>query len=215
MSKIRNIYLIYNNKNDKVYVGQTLKPIEDRFKEHINEAKMMRIETMPLYHAMNKHGIENFKIKLLEEVLEKQADEKERYYIKLYSSFKKGYNATIGGKNGAKRIPYSDKEIVEKYLELKSLRKTGRFFGIDHECVSYRVKNAGIELFDSHTHFGKSFKMIFPNGKTESFKSYVNGAKYLLKIKYPIRASKVDTIRRGLEKGMKKGRYYNIILSQE
>jgi len=210
-----NIYLITNLVNDRVYIGQTIKPIEDRFKEHVSESRMMRIKTMPLYHAINKYGVKNFKILLLEKVNKDKMDEREKHYINKYNSFNYGYNATTGGHLKAKRIPYSDKEIIDKYLELKSCRKVGNYFGIDYSSVSSRVRESGIDLYGANTHFGNAFTMKFPSGKTKKFKSYKNGARYLKKIQYPIKANTIESIRKGIERGIKKGRYYNIILSQE
>lgn len=32
------VYKITNNVNDKVYIGQSIRPIEDRFKRHLCDA---------------------------------------------------------------------------------------------------------------------------------------------------------------------------------
>ncbi|MBQ1271702.1 MAG: GIY-YIG nuclease family protein [Clostridia bacterium] len=91
------IYKITNVINDKVYVGKTLDTIEKRWKEHCRDYKKERCEKRPLYDAMTKYGIENFKISLLEEVSESEINEKEIYWIETLGSFKYGYNATKGG----------------------------------------------------------------------------------------------------------------------
>ena len=57
------IYKITNQINGKSYIGKTNLPsIQERFKEHISDSKRARMEKRPLYSAMNKYGIENFKI---------------------------------------------------------------------------------------------------------------------------------------------------------
>ena len=93
------IYKITNLKNNKVYIGQTSTSLERRFSQHQTAAFTLGLKR-PLYNAMRKYGIENFKIELLEEVAVSEVSEREQFYIKLYESFAplgKGYNATRGG----------------------------------------------------------------------------------------------------------------------
>ena len=52
------IYKITNTINNKIYIGQTSKTIEERFKAHISKAKQ-HINRY-LYDAMNHYGYENF-----------------------------------------------------------------------------------------------------------------------------------------------------------
>lgn len=91
------IYKIQNNINGKVYIGKTLQTIEERFKEHCRSSKQKDKENRPLYRAFNKYGIENFIITQIEECSEKIVNEREKYWIEYYGSFKYGYNATKGG----------------------------------------------------------------------------------------------------------------------
>lgn len=48
---------------------------------------------------MRKHGIENFEFGIIEECSIEELDEKERFYIKYYNSYLKGYNCDEGGQN--------------------------------------------------------------------------------------------------------------------
>ena len=107
------IYQITNNINGKIYVGKTNFPIEKRFKEHCKDAFRERNEKRPLYAAMRKYGTENFSISLLEET--DNPEEREVYWIESLGSFKKGYNATIGG-DGKRYLDYD--LIVATYQEL-------------------------------------------------------------------------------------------------
>ena len=91
------IYQIVNKLNDKVYVGKTLNNIEKRWKEHCCDYLKPTNEKRPLYAAMRKYGIENFKISILEKVSEDEINEKETEWIEILGSFKYGYNATKGG----------------------------------------------------------------------------------------------------------------------
>lgn len=93
------IYKITNLVNGKLYIGQTSKTLDLRFRQHQVAAFTLNLK-YPLYRAMRKYGIENFKIELVEEVVTEQINEREQFYIKQYESFAplgKGYNATRGG----------------------------------------------------------------------------------------------------------------------
>lgn len=73
------IYVITNKINNKKYVGKTNFSIEKRFKEHCSDSKRREFEKRPLYNAMNKYGIENFEISLLEECSAEESAAKEIY----------------------------------------------------------------------------------------------------------------------------------------
>jgi group I intron endonuclease len=87
------IYLIVNKQNGYKYVGQTTKPMNKRWQEHISEA--MRMSSSPLHHAMRKYGNHNFMIKEIDECDESLLNEREEYWIKQYNTFKEGYNDKV------------------------------------------------------------------------------------------------------------------------
>lgn len=62
------IYCITNLINGKQYVGKTTISVQKRFKEHCRDSIKERCSKRPLYDAMNKYGVENFKVDTLEEV---------------------------------------------------------------------------------------------------------------------------------------------------
>ena len=92
------IYIIRNNINSKVYIGQTIQGYENRWYGHKHESKNI---DRPLYRAMKKYGIDNFWIELIEENIPyEKLDEREIYYIELYDCINpKGYNLSPGGKS--------------------------------------------------------------------------------------------------------------------
>jgi group I intron endonuclease len=89
------IYLIINKINDKKYVGQTRQLLNKRWSYHITESKTYR--DRPLYKAMNKYGIDNFNIRILEECDVEKLNEREIWWINFFDSYLYGYNATTGG----------------------------------------------------------------------------------------------------------------------
>ena len=96
------IYKIENLINGKVYIGQSIN-IKERWNEHklINSRASkdaLKKQKYPLYLAFQKYGLENFSFEVLEECPREQLNEKEKYYIDLYSSYDYGYNSTRGNK---------------------------------------------------------------------------------------------------------------------
>ena len=92
-----DIYLITNLINGKQYVGQTIRGYKVRWKIHCYNAKHLNRYSQYIDKAVNKYGISNFKLSLIETVPIEQKDEKEIYYINKYNTYKRGYNQTIGG----------------------------------------------------------------------------------------------------------------------
>lgn len=87
----KDIYIIKNDLNDKVYVGQA-KNTEERFKQHCKLNK----RSIFLDREINRLGKEHFWYEVLETQIENY-NEKERYWIKYYNSYKNGYNQSEGG----------------------------------------------------------------------------------------------------------------------
>lgn len=73
------IYKITNTINNKLYIGKTVNTIEKRFNQHKNESKTERSKKRPLYRAINKYGIENFEIEIIEECNYDILNEREIY----------------------------------------------------------------------------------------------------------------------------------------
>ena len=108
------IYRITNNKNGKVYIGQS-NDIERRFSQHQSSYEQERFSDKPLYKAFAKYGIENFHIELIEET--DNPEEREKFWIEQKRSFKNGYNATKGGDGKA----YLDYDVlIETYKNTSS-----------------------------------------------------------------------------------------------
>lgn len=132
------IYKITNDINDKIYIGKTEFSIEKRWKEHCKD-RLKNYENRPLYSAMNKYGVEHFHIEMIEET--DCPEEKERYWIEYYGSFKKGYNATKGGDGK----PYLDYELICKvYNETKNVTKTSEIIGCSRDQVRLILDKNGI-----------------------------------------------------------------------
>ena len=133
------IYKITNDINGKIYIGKTYNSIEKRFKEHCKDRLKRKCEQRPLYSAMNKYGIEHFYIELLEET--DNPEEKEKYWIEYYGSFKSGYNATTGGDGK----PYVDKDIIISLWEDgKTITEIHNLTNYDNGTIRKHLENNGI-----------------------------------------------------------------------
>ena len=92
------IYKITNLVNGKVYIGQSTN-IKRRWKDHKKDAfwRSGPDYDYPLYRAMRKYGLDNFSFEIIEECNKNELNEKEKFYIAQYNSYKNGYNQTEGG----------------------------------------------------------------------------------------------------------------------
>lgn len=128
------IYKIVNDINQHIYIGKTYRTIEERWKEHCKDCYRPEFRERPLYRAMNKYGISNFHIELIEEVLN-DVEDREIYWISYYDSYRNGYNAT----SGSDGRPYLDHQLIIKtYNEVGSVRKTAQILGMDKD-QAYKI----------------------------------------------------------------------------
>jgi hypothetical protein len=118
------IYKIYNDINDKIYIGQTIRTVEERWREHLRDSEVF---DYCLYKAIRKHEKYNFHIKCVEKLqhinkadLNKNLDRQEMYWINFYNSYKNGYNETIGGQNNAPN-KFSEREVIEYDMDCNQL----------------------------------------------------------------------------------------------
>jgi len=89
------IYKITNLINDKVYIGQTRRSLEIRWKRHKYDNKAC----VALKRAIDKYGYSSFKVEKIDEAQTAESlNALEIYYIEKYACIApKGYNLKIGG----------------------------------------------------------------------------------------------------------------------
>lgn len=94
------IYMIRNTKNDKRYVGQSIQPIEKRFRQHIEAAYLegRRAYNTCLSRAIRKYGSDFFEVGVLaDNVPDDKLDVVEAHYIDMYNTLApNGYNKSSG-----------------------------------------------------------------------------------------------------------------------
>lgn len=142
------IYIIRNDINSKVYVGQTFRSLEERWKEHLRSKCSKGEKHMLIKRAIFKYGKEHFTISILEKCEESKLDEREVYYIKLYNSYLSGYNMTKGGQEGTKplKLLNVEKEIISLYKEGFSLREIAKEYNVDKCTIKHILEINNIKI---------------------------------------------------------------------
>lgn len=140
------IYKITNIINNKVYIGQTTKTVEARWKQHKRNSVSKKYA---LYYAMRKYGIDNFKIETLEQCNNKDLDEKEIEWIAFYNSYREGYNMTLGG-GGTSNYDYE--AIYKMWQEGKDIFEIHEKIGCRREKIyeillSYNIEKEDIDKY--------------------------------------------------------------------
>ncbi len=119
---LKSIYKITNKINNKIYIGQSVRPFE-RFSQHCYN-KQTNISL--INKAIQKYGKENFNFEIIESDIENY-NEREKYWIKYYNSMiPNGYNLTEGGEEPP--VHYGSDNIntthsLEEVQEVKRLLK--------------------------------------------------------------------------------------------
>lgn len=125
----KDIYVIKNDINNKVYIGQAVNP-KSRFKNHCqNKEKDIYFDKI-----IHKYGKEHFWYEILESKIENY-NEREQYWISYYNSLvPNGYNISPGGDQksirnrgiNAKRSSIKTEE--ELFAIIKDIQKSNMNF---------------------------------------------------------------------------------------
>lgn len=149
----KDIYIIENDINNKVYVGQT-NNVTLRWQQHKSAAKTNTgrayIDTI-----MHDFGVEHFSMRILESDVA-DANAREQYWIQYYNCFyPDGYNKTVGGKSGYGGCGWTPAKLNRKQLNsiIADIQNTkipfeelGRRYGISATVVT--AINWGDSYFD-------------------------------------------------------------------
>lgn len=134
------IYIIKNDINTRVYIGQTKRTLDRRFNEHIRQNDMV------ISKAIAKYGYQHFHIELIEECEDSRLNEREIYWISQYNSYHDGYNSTLGG-NSYTYEYYTEEEkepILQEYNQGKSILQIESELGFHHKTIVRYLKSKNI-----------------------------------------------------------------------
>lgn len=152
------IYIIKNNINGKIYIGQTVQKLKDRWYQHCGKSGISKEEMkMSIKRAILKYGKENFSVEILEECDRSNLDAREKYYIQIYDSYKNGYNSTIGGQNGIQKEfrtieETKHQDIIDLYNTGFSLRTIADNYNVDKQTIKHILGHYNVKLRSTRTY---------------------------------------------------------------
>ena len=155
------IYKITNKINDKVYIGQTIKTIAERFQRHKNDALSNRLDTH-LARAIRKYGTENFIIEQIDTAqTQEELTKKEYYWINFYDATHKGYNETdsiqkCGGNTYKNKTPQELTKISEKIRVSKLGGKNPNARKVKCKSIKTQEEYHFNSLAEMQTFFGEN-----------------------------------------------------------
>ena len=143
------IYAIRNDVNDLVYIGQTIRSVEARFKEHCHPSNYKKEF---LGQAIKEIGREHFYVEVLESGLtsQREMNYREAYYVcTMRTVWPDGYNLTVGGTRGRefkqlKKPPRQ--EFIDEYQAGYSLAEIANKHGVSVGTVYKNLRKANVKL---------------------------------------------------------------------
>lgn len=199
------IYKIQNLINGNVYIGQTVKLVEKRFQQHRNNYDKPYFSQLTLYKAFKKYGLDNFSFEMLEKVDNDKLDEREKYWIDYYDSYKNGYNMTLGGRL-VELYKWDLQEILDLYHLHKSARKVAEIIGCDHSTIDHLLNANNIPRYSRGEQFNK-IVCLEKQGKVEKFNSTREAAQWLIDNHYS-KTNKVKVVIASIGYAVRKNETY-------
>jgi group I intron endonuclease len=147
------IYLVTNRKNGKKYIGQTVKSLKVRKRNHLSIAKFHKYNSY-FHRVLIKYGEEAFDWKVLHDGIENIDDlnKLEIFYIGYYDTYGKGgYNLTLGGRG---RVGYKFTDEAIRKLSLANRGTKNPNYG--KKCpIETRKKMSIANSGKNHPQYGK------------------------------------------------------------
>lgn len=154
--KVSCIYTITNILDGKIYVGYSSN-YKHRIENHLSSLSLSKHTNEHLQRAVNKYGIENFQIEILEECEEKFLTALEHYWCNILNTHndKYGYNIKPthpDNKSGVSSSRIHKKGIIQygvngkKIAEFNSIKEATNITKIHHisaSCKGKRVSAGG------------------------------------------------------------------------
>jgi group I intron endonuclease len=114
---MKDIYIIRNVINGKVYIGQTYN-VDERWSRHVYDTKN-HTTNMPLHEDMRIYGIDNFNYTVIEQCSDEVANEREQFWINYFNATgDNGYNVCIGGAGVGTGVNHPKARLNQEQLDL-------------------------------------------------------------------------------------------------
>ena len=172
------IYKYTNKINNHIYIGQSV-DIETRKKNHYYSSRSVKAKdyNTQFHQAIRKYGIENFDFEILVELSPEEYSREllnalEKHFIKIYNSYKNGYNATEGGDdilgNSVHKGSKNGRALLteEDVIYIRECYNSHIPFRIVYEEYKEKISKRGLQKiwwFDTWKH-------IYPEYETEENK---------------------------------------------
>lgn len=169
---ICGIYQITNLINNKIYIGQST-DIRRRWLEHLRSGqpqkysiKSERDINAPIHLAIQKYGVNNFIIEILEQCEKEQLNEKEKFWIQKKKANEKdvGYNITEGGQDllVAKGENHTQAKLSQQNVnDIVQILQTDLEISLEEIAKKYNVTKSTICMINTGRTW-KNDKLTYP-----------------------------------------------------
>lgn len=144
------IYKITNIDNNKSYIGQTTRPIEQRFHRHILDAINGKLNTH-FARAIRKYGPDKWVLETIDTAnTQNELNQKEQYWIRYYNTIQEGYNETDAlYKSGGNTYQSKTAEEMEIIKEKIRQSKIGAKNPMARKINRINIITGEIDTFDT------------------------------------------------------------------
>lgn len=141
------IYKATNLVNNKMYIGLTSNHYSTRWKDHIRRAFNAGTPdyNCHFHQAIRKYGVDSFQWEVIEECLNEQLFNREKYWIEQYKTYDFGYNMTRGGEGILK---YNDNDLLLYWNQGLCIKEICEKLTADKGQISSHLKALGISSDD-------------------------------------------------------------------
>lgn len=209
------IYKVTNTVNGKMYIGQTKRTIDLRWKQHIyNSFKDSPFDKGPFHLAIKKYGAEAFVVEEVEKCKNEDLNKRETFWIKHFDTFHNGYNITTGGEHP---LRWEGEEILPLWESGLGVKEIAQKLGISKRIVADRLRVEGISasetiargmkesgkakrmpvyMYDRQGNYVKEFKSKQEAAKAIGYNGTLKGGSFFLSTicGYQFRRYKVDKL---------------------
>ena len=144
------IYKITNKINNKAYIGQTIRPVHQRFNRHVSDT-YNKIKDTHFCRALCKYGRDAFVVEIIDHAFSiEELNKKEQYWIKFYNTVQSGYNETdaiykCGGNTYLSKTEEELNNIKEKIRQ----SKLGGLNPMARRIKRTNIKTNEVDYFDT------------------------------------------------------------------
>ena len=179
LKEVSGIYIVTNDLNKNNYIGQSTNIKKRFYSHHLSDYKNKNSScyNTKFYKALRKYGINNFSVIILEECEKQMLNEREKYYIKKYDSYKHGYNSTEGGQTLSSEL-FSSKTNEKREVT----RKKNKSLMAENHPRARLANDAVLEIRKQYINgvdikvLYEDYKHIYPN--IDTFKRIIFGKSY-------------------------------------